>query len=76
MKTNESRAVTAFRYFFLIGLAIFYLIPFYALINTSLKSNEEIISGAVSLVKNIYWGGYLKAFHEILVSANISALEN
>ena len=66
MKTNESRAVTAFRYFFLVGLAIFYLVPFYALINTSLKSNEEIISGAVLLVQNVYLGGYVKALHEIL----------
>jgi glucose/mannose transport system permease protein len=52
-------------YLVFILLALFYLFPLYTLINTSLKSNEEIIWGPVAPVKHIVWGSYRDAFYEI-----------
>ena len=52
-------------YVILVVLSLFYLFPLYTLINTSLKTSEEIIWGPVTLVKHVYFGAYAEAFNEI-----------
>jgi glucose/mannose transport system permease protein len=50
-------------YILLVALAVFYLIPVYVAINTSLKSFEEVSkSSAFSLVQNPSLSSYLEAF--------------
>lgn len=52
-------------YLLLSVLTVFYLFPLYTLVNTSLKTDEEIIWGPVTPVRNIYLGAYSEAFIEI-----------
>ena len=52
-------------YLVLIVLALFYLFPLYTLINTSLKTDLEIIWGPVAPAKHLYLGAYAIAFQEI-----------
>lgn len=52
-------------YLVLVILALFYLFPLYTLVNTSLKKDTEIMWGPVTPVKDVYFGAYATAFHEI-----------
>ncbi|WP_333642285.1 carbohydrate ABC transporter permease [Mesotoga prima] len=52
-------------YLLLLAAAFFYLFPIYTAVNTSLKSNEELAYGPVSIVRNPEFANYLKAFSEI-----------
>lgn len=52
-------------YLLLLAAAFFYLFPIYTAVNTSLKSNEELAYGPVSMVRNPEFANYLKAFSEI-----------
>lgn len=52
-------------YLILVVLALFYLFPLYTLINTSLKTDQEIMWGPVAPAKHLYLGAYGTAFHEI-----------
>ena len=52
-------------YLLLLAAAFFYLFPIYTAVNTSLKSNEELAYGPVSIVRNPEFANYLKAFFEI-----------
>jgi len=52
-------------YIILIGLAFFYLFPIYTLINTSLKTTQDLIWGPVVPTKQIYFGAYQEALSRI-----------
>ncbi len=52
-------------YIVLLALSLFYLLPIYSLINTSLKSEQELVSAPVSPVKNPTFSAYKDAFGKI-----------
>jgi glucose/mannose transport system permease protein len=52
-------------YLVLIALAFFYLFPVYTLVNTSLKTDEDIKYGPVTPTHSIYFGAYIQAFNRI-----------
>ncbi len=60
-----STSARASIYMLLLGLSLFYLLPIYSLINTSLKSEQELITSPVSPVKNPTLAAYEKAFGRI-----------
>jgi glucose/mannose transport system permease protein len=48
-----------------VGLAFFYLFPIYTLINTSLKTTQDLIWGPTTPTKHLYFGAYQKALDRI-----------
>jgi len=54
-----------FIYIILILLSFFYLFPIYSLVNTSLKTAEELIWGPIQPAKGFHLGAYQKAFERI-----------
>ena len=52
-------------YIILVGLAFFYLFPIYTLINTSLKTTQDLIWGPVTPTKYLYFGAYQEALNRI-----------
>jgi len=52
-------------YIILVGLAFFYLFPIYTLINTSLKTTQDLIWGPTTPTKHLYFGAYQKAWDRI-----------
>ncbi|MBS3812708.1 carbohydrate ABC transporter permease [Candidatus Bipolaricaulota bacterium] len=52
-------------YLVLLALSLFYLLPIYSLINTSLKSEQELASSPVSPVQNPTFAAYKQAFGKI-----------
>lgn len=52
-------------YIVLVGLVFFYLFPIYTLINTSLKTTQDLIWGPVAPTKHLYFGAYQEALDRI-----------
>jgi glucose/mannose transport system permease protein len=52
-------------YIVLIALSIFYIFPIYTLLNTSLKTDEDLKYGPVAPTHRIYFGAYEYAFNRI-----------
>ena len=49
-------------YIVLIALSLFYIFPIYTLLNTSLKTDEDLKYGPVAPTHSIYFGAYTHAF--------------
>ncbi|MBN1837443.1 MAG: carbohydrate ABC transporter permease [Spirochaetales bacterium] len=52
-------------YLVLIALAVFYVFPIYTLVNTSLKTDEDLKYGPVAPAHDLYFGAYAKALNLI-----------
>jgi len=52
-------------YSVLIALSFFYIFPIYTLLNTSLKTDEDLKYGPVAPTHRIYFGAYTHAFNRI-----------
>ncbi len=52
-------------YLVLIALSFFYIFPIYTLLNTSLKTDEDLKYGPVTPTHSIYFGAYTHAFNRI-----------
>jgi glucose/mannose transport system permease protein len=52
-------------YIVLIALSLFYIFPIYTLLNTSLKTDEDLKYGPVAPTHRVYFGAYTNAFHRI-----------